>query len=226
MSFGRHLLAASQPYYRSPQRRATLIQLTAVTCFGIVLGLGLAGPNSLAAPAKAHPYTPAGGADQMANKFTGKVGQTIFTGKFRFTVTGIETGTTYAEKYVASPATLTADDGQKYVVVHCRIKNGTPTRQEIALSTSPYSGNDDTTLTDDQEQTYQPINYHDGEFVGYDVHPEDTAPTGAWMLPGAAADFAVVFSVPAAKPQAFIFGILKYDRTKKAKQTDIRISLP
>jgi hypothetical protein len=169
---------------------------------------------------------PAGGANQMANRFVGKVGEVVFTGQFRFTVISFETATSYSERYLPIGGTITADQGQEFVIVRCRIKNATPSRQEIALDLSPYSGNDDTTLTDDHEQTYQPINYHGGQFVGYDVHPGDSAPTGVWMLPGAAADFNVVFGVPTgANPKDFIFGIQKYNRTTKGKQTDIRISL-
>jgi hypothetical protein len=175
--------------------------------------------------ANGYALTAAGGANQMATRFIGKVGETVFTGQFSLTVTSVETTTSYQQKYIPNPGTMTADPGQKFIVLHCRVKNGMTSRQEIALSTSPYSGNDDTTLTDDHQQTYQPILYH-GDFTGYDVHADDTAPTGIRMLPGSAVDFNVIFNLPAAAtPKDFIFGILKYDRAKKAKQTDIRISL-
>lgn len=171
--------------------------------------------------------TDAGGAGEVGDAHRGNLGATIFTGQFRFTVTGIDKVDTYTPKN-AGNITVTPTAGNSLFVVHCRIKNGLPQRQELVFSVDSGFGNHDTALTDDQENTYEPINFRGGEFGGYDVHIDEGAPNGSFVLPGAAIDFAVVFEAPSeTHPKDFIFSILKYgDRGHaSSKAVDVRVSL-
>jgi hypothetical protein len=125
----------------------------------------------------------AGGGNEIAG-VKGKLGDTLFTGKWRFTVTAVTRAGEYTEVYSPDKEVLKprADD-EELVIVKCRIKNGTPKTQ------SPYFWKDiseDTALTDDKEHGYGPL--------AYDSRNSDA--TVDKMLPGSAKEFAVIFSVP------------------------------
>ena len=106
---------------------------------------------------------PAGGATQVANKLKGQQGEELFSGKWRFTVTGITRTRLWNRKYpnvYTDTDAVEADDGQELIVVSCRLKNGTPQRAEFAFSTGAaldYGMN--TALTDQDEGSYQPKTY-------------------------------------------------------------------
>lgn len=126
---------------------------------------------------------PAGGSNEIAG-LKGKLGDTLFTGKWRFTVTAVAQVDEYTEVYNAEKEVIKpkADD-EVLVVVKCRIKNGTATTK------SPYFWKDireDTALTDDKEHGYGPL--------AYDTRNSEV--TVDKMLPGSAKEFALIFSVP------------------------------
>ncbi|HEX5324573.1 MAG TPA: hypothetical protein VFW40_12360 [Capsulimonadaceae bacterium] len=160
---------------------------------------------------------PAGGADQLQGKGRGKIGDTMFTGQFRFMVNGVQTLDSYTERYDQDRRDLAPKGpGDTLVVIDCRIKNGTNTKQEIVLSPTDWGEN--TALTDDQEHSYAPIDV--------DGHYDEGAPNGAWILPGAAIDFALVFSVPkGTNVKDLVFTIVKYSERGGHKGTDVRVSL-
>lgn len=83
-------------------------------------------------------------------------------------------------------------------------------------------------LTDDQEHSFAPVNWHGNAFGGYDAHRDEGTPDGAYVLLDAAIDFALVFIFPpGTKPKDLVFSILKYgDRSDATtKGTDVRVSL-
>jgi len=160
---------------------------------------------------------PAGGAGQLQGKGSGKIGDTIFTGQFRFMVKGVRTVDSYTEQYSQDRNQISPKGpGDTLMVVDCRLKNGTTSKQEVVLSNSDWGEN--TALTDDQEHSYAPVDV--------DGHYDEGAPHGAWILPGAAYDFAVVFSVPkGTNPKDLVYTIVKYSERGNNKGTDVRVSL-
>ena len=153
--------------------------------------------------------TRAGGANQI-NGLKGKVGDNIFTGKWLFTVKSVEKVDEYVQKYDPDKNTISpkgADD--TLVVVTFRVKNGTKVKQELFFWMSL---SENTALTDDAEHSYPPL--------AYDSRNSDI--TGDMLLPGAAKDWAVVFSVPKdARLKDLIYTI----SAKDIDNTDMRISL-
>lgn len=171
----------------------------------------------------------AGGAYQVG-KYTGKIGQEVFTGKFRFSVTKVEETKSYTTKYKARQETLdTENPSQKIVVVSCRIKNGLPTTQKLLMTVGGNYGSPNTALATDDEQSYPPSSWHGSSEAGIDVHEDDHAPMGAVILPGAARVVNLLFLVPTdAKPKDLIFSLTPYDQYSagdKKQFTDVRISL-
>ena len=151
----------------------------------------------------------AGGANQI-NGLKGRVGDIIFTGKWLFTVKSVEKVDEYIQKYDPDKNTISpkgADD--TLVVVTFRVKNGTKVKQELFFWMSL---SENTALTDDAEHSYPPL--------AYDSRNSDI--TGDMLLPGAAKDWAVVFSVPKdARLKDLIYTI----SAKDIDNTDMRISL-
>lgn len=164
-----------------------------------------------------------GGANQLTG-FTGKMGTEVFTGKWRFTVLDWQRVDAYKPKLVQMHSwenEYEAKSGEDLVVVSCRVKNGTKVKDELVFSTSWEGTNN--ALTDDQEQSYQP--------VGFDVTESETAPVGVTFLPGAAINFKMIFRVPkGTEPKDLIFTAMRYgmrasyDQKKEAPQ-DVRVSL-
>lgn len=169
-----------------------------------------------------------GGAGQVANAHTAKLGEELFTGQWRFKVTNVQIVNEYTTRYAQNKQAISNEGGGDVLaVVDCRLKNSTKQKQELVLSTGSYGG-PNTALTDDQEHSYSPINWHGNAFGGYDAHMDEHAPDGAFVLPGAVIDFALVFSVPpGTKPKDLVFSILRYGDRDKAqeKTTDVRVSL-
>ncbi len=172
----------------------------------------------------------AGGANQVG-KYQGKIGQEVFTGQYKFSVGSVEEVPSYATKYRTRQDIITTDNpSQKLVVVHCRIKNGTPVRQMLLMTVGGKYGSPNTALTDTDEQSYKPMSWHGNEsYGGVDVHEDATAPAGTAIIPGAACNVNLIFLVPKdTKPKDLVFSITPYSEYSKGDQkkfTDVRISL-
>jgi hypothetical protein len=163
-----------------------------------------------------------GGAGQIANDHVGKIGDEVFTGKWRFQVLEVRTAASYSKKHSGNSygKDFEAGPNDQLVIADCRIKNGTQKKDELVLEN--WDGMN-TALTDDREQSYPP--------KAYDVREAEHSPVGATFLPGAAIEFSIVFVVPKdAKPSSLIFTAMRYDDRapfdqKKRPPTDIRIKL-
>lgn len=127
-----------------------------------------------------------GGAGQLQAKGNGKIGQEIFSGKWRFQVVDFKRVESYTETRTKSKETLTAESGQEFVIVNCRVKNGTKLKDELVFSQNWDGIN--TSLTDSKEQAYPAKTF--------DVREDENAPIGCYFLPGGAIDFSIVFEVP------------------------------
>jgi hypothetical protein len=165
---------------------------------------------------------PAGGANMMKGNATGKMGEEIFTGKWRFKVLGVERMKKYVETMrVLSPRDYEANPGEELVVVSCRVKNGTKQKDELVYSID-WEGTMNA-LTDMQEHSYQPI--------AFDVKESETAPIGVVFLPGAAVDFKMIFRVPeGTELKDLVFTALRYSMRTRGDQKQeapqhIRVSL-
>ena len=171
---------------------------------------------------------PAGGANQVG-KYQGKMGDDVFTGKFRFAVTKVEDTKSYTTKYKTNQETLTApNSNERIIVVTCRIKNGTPTRQDLLMSVGGRYGSPNTALTTTDEQSLPPSTWHGSDTAGIDVREDKFAPVGITILPGAARIFNLLFVLPNdTQPKDLIFSVTPYDEyaNQTKKFTDVRISL-
>jgi len=166
--------------------------------------------------------TKAGGANQVEG-LNGKLGDTLFDGRWRFTVLGVETADSYAIKSTGEPyaygqpvdfnsatRTLTPKPGNTLIVVRCRIANGQKSTQTLWLAQKDTH----TALADDQGESYPP-SAHD-----VDGAPIQTKP----LLPGAKIEFPVVFVVPQGKKlQDLVFTLKNNDSAQKGN--DVRVAL-
>ena len=166
---------------------------------------------------------PAGGANQVANKLKGQQGEELFSGKWRFTVTGVTRTKQWVRKYPGSHAgtdAVESDNGQDLIVVSCRLKNGTPQKTEFAFpsGSSVIDWGMNTSLTDKNEGSYQP--------KSYDVSADEGSPVGRYALPGAAIPFNIVFSVPAGtQVKDLVYSVVLYNERGQKKSTDFRVAL-
>ena len=165
---------------------------------------------------------PAGGATQVANKLKGQQGEELFSGKWRFTVTGTTRTKLWTRKYpnyFAGTDPVQAEDGQDLIVVSCRLKNGTPQKTEFAFPTgASLDWGLNTSLTDQDEGSYQPKTY--------DVTSDEGTPVGRYALPGAAIPFNIVFKVPAGTPvKDLVYSVVLYNERGDKKSTDFRVAL-
>jgi hypothetical protein len=164
----------------------------------------------------------AGGAGPIAGSNVGKMGETIFTGNYRFDLLSIERKTEYQLKHAeAHEWTKTeAKDNMELIVANCRIKNATKAKTTLVFG--KWEGNN-TCIAAADEQTYIPVAY------GYDVKMTEHFPDGASFLPGSAINFSLVFEVPkGTKVKDLIFTAMQYEYRmasdqKKHKPTDIRV---
>jgi hypothetical protein len=164
-----------------------------------------------------------GGANQVgAASLQGKVGDTLFDGKWRLTVTSVAVtskymlkthgepiDTTGSSKYDITDRSVTPREGSELVVVTCRISNGQKSSQNLWLNN--FESN--TALADDTGEAYPP--------VGHDV---DGAPTQTKpLLPGSKVDIPILFSVPQGKHiTSFVFSLRNSDGRKG---NDARVQL-
>lgn len=169
--------------------------------------------------------TKQGGAGQIRGAVTGKIGDVLFDGKWRFQVIKMEMPDSYTMKtgadiYGASaPAEMNptthiarATRGNKLVVLYCRVINGV--KEKRTLWTAISDDRIHTALADTEGNSYPPVAY---DFEG--------APSQSkWLLPGAALNFPVIFSVPeGTQPKDLVF-TLKNNQTQDPP-TDVRVSL-
>jgi hypothetical protein len=156
----------------------------------------------------------AGGANEVRGT-SGKIGQVLFTGKWRFAVLSVDRAATYDSRFLADKQTFTpAGDSEELVIVRCRLKNGQKTAQKAMLSAvHPHN----IALTDDQGQSYAPKDF--------DKRGGDTD-TGPSLLPGAQTEFAIIFSVPKGTAlKDLVFSLQTAYDDYPDGGTDVRISL-
>ena len=163
-----------------------------------------------------------GGANQVEGVAQGKIGDELFTGQWRFQVVSVEdAGKQYKERYYQMLRTIKPQGGgETLIVVNCRLKNGTK-RTRTPLVTERVPGN--TALADDQGHSYAPLDYDAAQGEGDKI----MSFAGRDLLPGAAMDFALVFSVPKGTvPKALVYSVQVYpDDVGKQQHTDLRVSL-
>jgi|GEM_PF-1784979 Telomeric repeat-binding factor 2. len=179
--------------------------------------------------AQAKPQKPVkpipGGANQVEG-LNGKVGQMLFTGKWRFQVLSAEPVETYALKapgseqdyakyhdvaeYDDASRTFTPKAGYTFVAVRCKAKNGQKKVQQLDF----YLNDQKTALADEQGNSHPPIAF-------------DMQSKGAWvtkpLLPGSEVDITVLFAVPPdTKLKDVVFTLKNWeDRVGK----EVRVSL-
>jgi hypothetical protein len=165
----------------------------------------------------------AGGANQVEG-MRGKIGDTLFDGRWRFQVIEVQEVDSYRMKTKATNDYAvyrtvadfdpTSDvfrphEGQTMLLIRCRVKNGV--KQTLSLWRS--NSDTQTALTDTQGQSYPPI--------AYDM--EESAPfQSKALLPGSSLDLGVLFVVP----QGTVLKDLLFTlRTLDDKGHDVRVSL-
>jgi hypothetical protein len=139
---------------------------------------------------------------------TGKIGEALSDGRWRFQVLGVRTPDSYTLKTGAEPygyadvsvfdaagRTITPKAGYRLVVIECRATNEQKSQERLWVSASD-AANVRTALTDAAGSSHAPVAY---DFEG---GPVQTKP----LRPGEAITFPVVFSVPkGAEPKELIF---------------------
>lgn len=154
---------------------------------------------------------PAGGANEVKG-LHGTVGQMVFTGKWRFEVLSVEHMAEYTTNYQPTNETIKPNgDNDELVVITGLVKNAQAKPHEMVITIHAL---DDTALTDDQGQSYQPIKFDltGGGFYG--------PPS---MLPGSSQHFAAIFSIAkGTNLKDLVFSLSSYD---DRKLDDVRIAL-
>lgn len=152
----------------------------------------------------------AGGANQLPG-IKGKIATAINSGAWSLTVLSVAQVTGYTQQfgYDKGPIALQHPDDVLFLV-KCRLKNATNTTQDVYFDKSS-AGN--TSLTDDQAHGYTP--------AAFDSRNDNNSTSK--MLPGAAHEFSLVFSVPA---QTNIRDLIyTVDASEMDTKTDFRVSL-
>ena len=155
----------------------------------------------------------AGGANEVHGT-RGKIGQVIFTGKWRFSVLSVDHAASYDSQFLSAKRTFTpSGNSEELVIVRCRMKNGQNVTKVAMLSPiHPHH----TALTNNQEESFAPIDYD--KRGGH----TDEGPT---MLPGSQTEFAILFSVPKGSVlKDLVFSVENVEESPEGA-TDVRISL-
>ncbi|MBC8137366.1 MAG: hypothetical protein H8F28_15915 [Fibrella sp.] len=153
---------------------------------------------------------PAGGANQVGG-LTGKVGDLMNSGQFTFKVVRVQRGETYTRQFDGT-TTENAPAGEDIVAVVCRLKNAL--KKPVMLS---LTGGEVTALADQEEHSFQP-------YTGL-TRDVPNGFGGYKALPGAAADFAILFHVSkATKLKDFVYQIDTLGE-RDVKKTIFRVSL-
>ena len=156
----------------------------------------------------------AGGANEVHGT-QGKIGQTLFNGKWRFSVLSVDRAASYDSQFLPDKRTFTpTGDTEELVIVRCRMKNGQKdTRMAMLSPIHPHH----TGLADNEGQSYAPIHY-DKRGGSTDEGPK--------LLPGAQTEFAILFSVPKGTAlKDLVFSIQNAYEDYPLGGTDVRISL-
>lgn len=161
----------------------------------------------------------AGGAMPIAGGRSGKLNDWLFTGQWRFRVTGVREAATYTEQYYQLKRTLEPQGpGETLLIVDCQLKNGIQKTQSPVL-TERMPRN--TGLADADGHSYAPLDYDAEQAINKTQSYE-----GKPLLPGALADFALVFSVPkGTKPAALVFTAFRYTPPPESPLDDLRVDL-
>lgn len=210
-------------------RRATAARL--IGPLALVMPLLTASATQAAAPAKKgttakkKPAQPAGGANQVEG-LHGKVGQMLFTGRWRFQVQDFQTVDSYTLKVPTSEQdygkyhdvadlddathTFKPKEGYTFVAVKALVKNAQTSTQQLGC----YLGDPKTAVTDNKANSYPPIAY-------------DMLSKGAWvtkpLLPGSGEELTVLFAVPkGTELKDLVFSLNNWSDNKGK---DVRISL-
>lgn len=166
-----------------------------------------------------------GGANQVQGVKQGKVGDVLFDGQWRFQVVSVATPESYTMKTDAEPydySGLTSFDrpnrvvrpsrARTLVVLQCRATNGV--KEKRTLWTAISDEKIRTALTDTQGSSHSPIAY---DFEGGPIQSK-------WLLPGAALNFALLFSVPEGTQIKDLIFTLKNNQTGDPPN-DVRVAL-
>ena len=169
--------------------------------------------------------TVAGGANQINGKVTGKIGDVLFDGKWRFQVISVETPESYTMKTDAElydfgggfmfdrPTRLVRPSkGRTLVVMQCRASNGVNEKRTLWTAISDTRIN--TALADMDGSSHPPIGY---DFEGGPIQSK-------WLVPGAALNFALLFSIPEGTKMKDLIFTLKNNQTDD-KPNNVRVSL-
>ena len=169
--------------------------------------------------------TKAGGSNQIQGMVQGKVGDVLFDGKWRFQVVSVQMPESYTMKTAGEPydsSGLTSFDrpnlnvkprvGYTLVVLQCRATNGV--NEKRTLWTAISDPKIHTALADMDGSSHAPVAY---DFEGGPIQSK-------WLVPGAALNFAVLFSVPKdTKVKDLIFTLKNNQGDEKGN--DVRVSL-
>jgi hypothetical protein len=169
--------------------------------------------------------TRAGGTHQV-DGLRGKVGETLFDGQWRFTLTSFAPVASYKMKNAVPPhemrnrldydfgtQTATATAGHKLYVATIRVANGA--KEGRSLWTAPTDAKVNTALADMDAGSHRAIMY---DFHGGPIMTEK-------ILPGASLTFALVFSLPEnVKPKDLIFTLMSLEADNMVNH--VRIALP
>jgi len=155
--------------------------------------------------------------DTLSTARQGKPGDELTTLQWTFQVRKMLETDEYIERYYQAQGILHPQGGNDIlIVIDARLKNRLQKTQSPVL-TEREPGN--TGLIDDAGHSYQPIDY-DARQQSDKIQSFEAAP----LLPGAEADFALVFSVPrGTKPDSLVFTLKDYDHLSEG--TDVRVSL-
>jgi len=164
----------------------------------------------------------AGGTYQVQD-LSGKVGDVLFDGKWRFQVLSVATPESFTMSTDAQPykeysvssftnGVFKPNAGYKLVVIKCRITNGQKTKQTLWTAISDQGMN--TALTDSSGSSFPPLAYD------YEGGPNVTKP----LLPGASLTFPIIFGVRQDTRLKDLVFTLKNNETF-TKGTDVRVSL-
>lgn len=149
----------------------------------------------------------AGGANQLKGT-AGKLGEEVFTGEWKFTVTDMQRADVYKARFNPNVTwDTTPEAGDELVILTCRFKNAVPKTVYMY-----FNGLGSTSLTDMAEHAY-PVKLFDSR-----------GGVAENILPGAAKEFAVVFAVPkGTEVKDFIYTIEPV--SSDYKKVDLRVSL-
>jgi hypothetical protein len=146
----------------------------------------------------------------------GRAGDESLTVGWSFRVLNIAEADVYAERHYQEKKTIRPQGpGDVLIIIDARLKNVLEVTQSPVL-TERQPGN--TGLIDDQGHSYQPLDYDARQ-----ERDKTMSYAGAALLPGAVADFALVFSVPkGTRPKSLVFTIKEYS---EPKGTNLQVSL-